>query len=391
MSNSLGIKTWSGFGRHGLSPQTDHDESSRMEFTINLFRHLNWQQPTHKDIYEKKVEPGFKRENKRAPKNRHEVREAMLKDPTFQVWSHLRVYAQEHLFENARLSVDRQLDTLIDKAKAKKKGKTKGSLKLDPGFEVPRYQKHLDMHWMPGSYFTEFAEKDDVAVGAIYDFGGLYVLTNGMLGEYNDGAGHAVVRYLREKFPGWTPKAVLDEGCTVGHNTLPFKQAWPKAEIHAIDIGAPTLRYAHARAEDMGYAIHFSQQNAEKTEFKDNTFDLVVSTMFLHETSHSAVYNIVKENRRILKPGGIMIHVEQPPFTWATSPFDAFTRDWDTHNNQEPFWGRMHDMDLEQVAMKGGFKKQNIFQEMAPLVTPVPGDNYNLAPAGAWFIFGARK
>ena len=362
-----------------------------MEFTINLFRHLNWQQPAHKEIYDKKVEPGFKRENKRAPKNRHEVRDAMLKDSTFQVWSHLRVYAQENLFENARLSVDRQLDTLIGKAKEKKKGKTKGSLKLDPTFEVPRYQKHLDMHWMPGSYFTEFVEKDDVAVGAIYDFGGIYVLTNGMLGQYNDGAGHAVVRYLREKFPGWTPKSVLDLGCTVGHNTLPFKRAWPKADVHAIDIGAPTLRYAHARAEDMGYAIHFSQQNAEATNFKDNSFDLVVSTMFLHETSHSAVYNIVKENRRILKPGGLMIHVEQPPFSWAQSPFDAFTRDWDTHNNQEPFWGRMHDMDPEQVALKAGFKKQNIFQEMAPLVTPIPGDDYNLAPFGAWFVFGARK
>jgi SAM-dependent methyltransferase len=298
------------------------------------------------------------------------------------------VFAQENTYWERSRIVDRQLDTLV--AKAQPKSSDRGKLDLDPDFKVPPYQAPFDMHWMPGSFFTEFV-KDDVAAGAMYDLGGLYITTHGMNGRYNDGAAWSVIRFVKENFPDFNPKRILDEGCTVGHNTLPFKQAWPKAEIHAIDIGAPTLRYAHARAEDMGYAIHFSQQNAEKTEFKDNTFDLVVSTMFLHETSHSAVYNIVKENRRILKPGGIMIHVEQPPFTWAKSPFDAFTRDWDTHNNQEPFWGRMHDMDLEQVAMKGGFKKQNIFQEMAPLVTPVPGDNYNLAPAGAWFIFGARK
>ncbi|MSO65387.1 MAG: class I SAM-dependent methyltransferase [Alphaproteobacteria bacterium] len=388
--NSLGIATWAGFGRHALSPRTDHDESSRMEFTINLFRALNSIQGHHREIYEKKVEPEYRRKNQRAPKNRHEVRAAMLRDPTFQVWSHLRVHAQWQLFENARLSVDRQLDTLIDKARKTRRGRTKGTLRLDPTFTVPRYQQPFDMHWMPGSYFTEFAAKDDVAVGAMYDFGGLYVLTNGKLGQYNNGAGYSVVRYLREKFPGLNPKSILDQGCTVGHNTLPLKDAWPKAEVHGIDIGAPTLRYAHARAEDLGYAIHFSQQNAEQTNFKDNSFNLIVSTMFLHETSYKAVHGIVKENHRLLKPGGMLVHVEQPPFSSATSPFDAFTRDWDTHNNQEPFWGPMHDMDLEKVAVKGGFKSKNVFQEMTPLVTPVPGDNYALGD-GRWFIFGAIK
>jgi len=388
--NSLGIATWSGFGRHTISPLTDHDESSRMEFTINLFRALNGIQAHHRTIYDRKVEPEFKRQHRRPPKDRHEVRKAMLKDSTFQVWSHLRVLAQQQLFENARISVDRQLDTLIGKARSKSRGKIKGSLELDAKFEVPRYQRPFDMHWMPGSYFTEFAEKDDVAAGALYDFGGLYVLTNGMLGKYNDGAGYAVVRYLREKFPKFSPKAVLDQGCTVGHNTLPFKDAWPKAEVHAIDIGAPVLRYGHARAEDLGYAVHFSQQNAEKTHYKSGMFDLIVSTMFLHETSYKAVYNIVKENYRLLKPGGIMVHVEQPPFAMASSPFDAFTGDWDTHNNEEPFWGPMHDMDLADVTVKSGFKRANVFQEFAPMVTPVAGDNYALGK-GRWFVFGATK
>ena len=33
------------------------------------------------------------------------------------------------------------------------------------------------------------------------------------------------------------------------------------------------LRYGHARAEAMGATIHFSQQNAECTDFADGSFD----------------------------------------------------------------------------------------------------------------------
>ena len=54
----------------------------------------------------------------------------------------------------------------------------------------------------------------------------------------------------------------------------------------------------------MGAAIHFSQQNAEKTDFADGSFDLIVSHIFLHETSRTAVDNILAECRRLLKPGG---------------------------------------------------------------------------------------
>ena len=43
---------------------------------------------------------------------------------------------------------------------------------------------------------------------------------------------------LRERFPDFAPTSVLDQGCTVGHNTLPFKEAWPDADVTGIDIGA---------------------------------------------------------------------------------------------------------------------------------------------------------
>ena len=295
--------TFSGFGEHGMRPATDHDEDARSNFMMDLYRHLGHNvAPGRREVYDARIKPNFVKQHGRAPKDRHEVRNAVKDDPYFQYWGHLRVYCNQALFyENGR-TVDRQLDELIERAKPGKRAK--GKLELDPEFQIPRYQAPLDMHWMPGSYYTKLAE-DDVAAGAMYDSGGLYVMTSGHLGPFGDGAAYSIVNYLRERFPGFRPASVLDEGCTVGHNTLPFKEAWPDAEVTGIDIGAPVLRYAHARSEDMGYDVTFSQQNAETTKFDDESFDFITSTMFLHETSYKAVHNVVREGYRLLKPGGL--------------------------------------------------------------------------------------
>ncbi|MCL6753034.1 methyltransferase domain-containing protein [Nostoc sp. CCCryo 231-06] len=61
---------------------------------------------------------------------------------------------------------------------------------------------------------------------------------------------------------------------SIGNSTLPYVDGFPDAEVHAIDVGAPMLRYAHARAESLGKRVHFSQQNAEQTNFPDESFDL---------------------------------------------------------------------------------------------------------------------
>ena len=383
------VNRWREYGKHEILVNTNHDEIARLDFMANFFMYLRDDMvPNHKKIYEKKVKKNFRKKHKRYPKNRHEVRKAMLQDNYFKTWSHLRVYAQENTYSERRKIVNRQLGNLIDIAKPRKTDR--GKVVIDPDFKSPKYQKHLDMHWMPGSYHSIF-NKYEVAGGAMYDCGGLYLSTGNMLGKYNNGAAYAVIKWLKNNYPKFRPEKVLDEGCTVGHNTLPYKDAWPNCEIYGIDIGEPVLRYAHRRAESLGYHINFSQQNAENTNFKESTFDMVVSTMFLHETSHKAIHNIVSEAYRLLRDGGIMIHIEQPPFEMIKDPFDQLMGDWDTHNNNEPFWGPMHDMNLESVALKAGFKKNNIIQTFAPLICPSDEDKYRETPHGKWFVFAGWK
>ena len=172
----------------------------------------------------------------------------------------------------------------------------------------------------------------------------------------SEGVGVALAEFVQRNFPGLRPKRILDMGCTVGHSTLGIADVFPEAEIHAIDVAAPCLRWAHLRAEGAGKAIHFSQQNAEKTSFPDGHFDLVLSVIMLHETSGKAIRNIFREARRLLRPGGVMAHCESRQY-YAKEPFDAAWHRWGTKYNAEPFMTTMHELELQGLARECGFDR----------------------------------
>ena len=386
--NMLSDARWREFGNHTVRVENNHDESASQDFYLEMYRFLGKELgPARKKVYESKVKKEFRAKNGYNPKNRHQVRKAVKNNPFFQYWGHMRSNINQEMFYKNQLIVERQIEELNQKAKVG--GRKIGKLTLDSNLEIPRYQS-LDMHWMPGSYYSEKSGGNDISAGALYDSGGIYLMTNGALGPFNDGAAYSLINFFRTKHPCFNPSNILDLGCTVGHNTLPFKEFWPGSKVTGIDIGAPVLRYAHARSAHMGYSIDYSQQNAEKTNFGHSNFDLIVSTMFLHETSKKAIKNIFNECYRLLKPGGLMVHVEQPPFNYFKDPYEQFIRDWDTHNNNEPFWGPMHDLDLNQMACHSGFEKKDIFEEMIPLVKPNNKNKFSPG-VGEWYVFGGWK
>ena len=194
----------------------------------------------------------------------------------------------------------------------------------------------------------------------------------------------------------WSRDWLGKSGCSVGHSTLPYVDAYPEAEVHAIDVAAPMLRYAHARAEALGKRVHFSQQNAESTNFRDESFDLIVSHILLHETSGKAVRNIMRECHRLLRKGAMAIHAEVPQYA-GMDPYDAFMLDWDTYNNNEPFWGYLHDMDLRQLAEESGFDGAAVVQAMVPSAFEQAKARTRLlqggdfAGAGQWFLYVVAK
>lgn len=379
--------------QHEMLPNATHDERARQNFVQSLKVHLATKvSPGNKVVYEKRAKPRFEREQQRAPQDRHDVRRVMKDEPYYQTWSALLRTSQEMMWDSVATSVERQLPDLT--VRAKTNGCALGSLTLDPALTIPSYHQAVDIHCQPGGYHTENSPSD-IAAGAIYDRA-VHIYAMGRMGPCNDDLGASLVMHLKAQYPHFQPNRILDMGCSVGHSTLPYADAYPSAEIQAIDVGAPMLRYAHARAEAFGKRVHFSQQNAEGTNFADGSFDLIVSHILLHETSAKAIRNIVRECYRLLTPGGMMFHVEVPQYH-GMDPYDAFILDWDTYNNNEPFWGALHDMDLVALAGEGGFTAEQVIQTAIPSAFKMARSRTQLfqggdfGGGGQWFVFGATK
>lgn len=372
------------FVKHAMLPTPTHDEAALQSFVKSFRGHLAAKvMPGTYAVYEKRVAPAFHARHGRPPKDQHEVRRWMEADPYYQFWSAMQRRSQELMWDSIIDSTERELPALV--ARAKQTGRrAKGSLRLDPALPVPRYHTAADIHLQPGGYHSEFVP-DDVAAGAIYDQG-IYIYLNGALGPRNEAMGLLLTGYAREKFPECAPRRILDMGCAIGNSTLEWKRAFPKAEVHGLDVGAPVLRYAHARAEALGTAVHFSQQNAECTDFPDASFDLVVSHIVLHETSKSALVNILRECRRLLKPGGRMLHLEIPR---GATPVEKFMFNWETYNNNETFAGFMTDIDLRAEAVKAGFAPEAAWVDSyAPRMS---SEQKNYSNHFAWKILVGEK
>lgn len=385
-------------GRHGVYPETSHDEIARFNFLAQMNRHLSARvMPGVKLAFETRVEPAFKKTNARPFKDRHEVRKALLRDSQFQWWSALRRATMEQRQQAGRWVVLRQGEALNAKAAALLKGDKR--LKLNPEIELPRYVSAVDHHCMPGSYHTELAA-GDVTAAANYDVG-IFATTGGMLGLYNDGGGQAIAAWLKHDMPKLKPKRILDLGAGLGHNVVPIAQAYPDAEIIAVDVGAPMLRYGAARAKSMGVDnITFLQGDVAALDaFPDESFDLIHSCMFLHETSMVSMPKIFAETQRLLKPGGFVLHVEQPQYSKDMPLFEQAMRDWDAFYNNEPFWTKMHEIDLDTFMEKAGFARDTLIHAGVaavadPKVFPQAASDTKQEDYGrkaAWHVIGAQK
>ncbi len=107
---------------------------------------------------------------------------------------------------------------------------------------------------------------------------------------------------------------ILDIGCGTGKNLemlAAFGQTW------GIDASAEALRFCRRRR-----LPHVSVQSAIKTNFADQSFDLVT---MLDVLEHIDERRALKEAYRILKPGGKIL-ITVPSYSWLWSQWDVILK-----------------------------------------------------------------
>ncbi len=372
---------------HPMMPDANHDERAEQLFVRDFKKYISTDlEPQTGRLAEAvNVEADIDGDIDR-------LRDNLFDYHGFRTWVALKRTAQEVMWDVVSASVDRQQAALSARADI---AAPLGSLLLDADLEAPDYITAQDVHLMPGGYA---ADDGDVRQGAIMDRGGaVYMLglnggPNGA--QLNDARGKAVIAHLLAVYPEFKPTKILELGCGVGASTTAIARYFPDSDIYGVDIGPSMLRYAHARAESMGVRAHFSQQNAEATNFADESFDFVFTAAVFHETSAQAIPKILAEARRLLRPGGVMIHLEVPTRYQELSLWQKMNTEYETHFNNEPCWRVATSADYRALCQAAGFSDVKVGYQKATF-DPQPGKEAFLderpSNSGSWYVVSAMK
>jgi ubiquinone/menaquinone biosynthesis C-methylase UbiE len=239
-----------------------------------------------------------------------------------------------------------------------------GLLELDPALELPRYYTGTDIHQHPGGVWS------DPIAGYVYECGARS--TTPLAGARHADLHDRLTALALEVAPD--ARAILDLGCGFGKSTRPFYRRAPEARIEALDLAAPCLKLAACTAAEEGARnVHFRQADARATGCADASFDLVTSTMLLHEMPPPAVERTLAEAARVLKPGGKMVHLDFLPQTQPRGDaFARFIHAGHGRRNNEPFMAPLAEMDLAGVLVRLGFANVEIraFEETDGALAP---------------------
>ncbi|MDJ0705366.1 MAG: class I SAM-dependent methyltransferase [Leptolyngbyaceae cyanobacterium MO_188.B28] len=187
------------------------------------------------------------------------------------------------------------------------------------------------------------------------------------------------------------PKEILDMGCGVGMSTFTLQQIFPSAQMTGLDLSPYFLAIARYReqlreegrgaegAEGVGgmgrskskiqnfpstrtlntpKSIQWIHAPAEATGLPEVSFDLVSICLVFHELPEKAAVSIIREARRLLRPGGHLAIMDMNPQSEAflTMPPYVLT----LLKSTEPYLDQYFALGIEAALVDAGFHKPSI-------------------------------
>lgn len=368
--------------RIGFSP--NHDEAARQAFVGSLKGYVNFSvEGALEQLFNVVVAPRRSAATGKPVAARDDAEAALADHPMFALWASLAFHSQNLMWASVQDTTDRIIDEQVDSYAALAASPDRlGSIALSDELLVKAPIATTEIHRQPGGYWRERRPND---LETALNYSGtvdLYRNAKGMgvggkIGS--DSLGRYVSGIVRKYAPDLDPQAILDMGCGTGEQTLGYKREFPNARVTGIDCARPFVRFAHGLSESEGLALDFAEMDASQTGFGNQSFDLVVSIIMFHETTRAQVQGILSECWRLLRPGGLMLHLDVPYQPSRMPLIKQVTNHWQVRHNGEPFWTGFAELDMKQEVIAAGFDPDLAFA------------NYESAGPAVYHFFGGRK
>ena len=283
----------------------------------------------------------------RQVKTAEDVARLFERSTTYAYFCWLERHVQKAKYSSSRWGLVAQLARESGTAAERLTAAGAARLELDSTFKVPDYYAAHDIHQHPGNMHA------DPLAGLVYEASALSIHPATRRNELHE----RFVDVVRRESASAAFAKVLDMGCGFGKSAMPLARAFPKADVLGVDVSAPCLTLAAADAAAAKVPnLHFRQADARDTGLAPGSFDLVTSTMLLHELPGQAVEATLAETNRLLAPGGVSIHLDFR----ADDPFWQFIMYGRGVRNNEPFLEPLMRMDLAEAYRKAGFAEVRI-------------------------------
>ncbi len=101
-------------------------------------------------------------------------------------------------------------------------------------------------------------------------------------------------------------QCALEVGCGTGSLVLRLKRLNPRVDVVGLDPDARALDRARRKAARAGLSMQFDEGFADRLPYADASFDRVFSSLMLHHLALADKAQMLREVRRVLKPGGCL-------------------------------------------------------------------------------------
>ena len=105
--------------------------------------------------------------------------------------------------------------------------------------------------------------------------------------------------------------SVLDIGSATGSLALAAKRrVGPSGSVHGVEPSPAMVAWARRKAARAGLEVTFREGTAQALPYADGSFDVVTTTLVLHQLPHDSWRPALSEMRRVLEGGGRLLLVD---------------------------------------------------------------------------------